>query len=160
MGVKRPWNIIDVPVYSLATYDGDRVNMNVCTYVTAISLKPKIFMIAIYYGTRSMELLERSNEVVLQIMHQDHVPLINELGKKSGASFDKHDFLLSENLLTLWNGKQVLKNACGYLQLEKMGRKNVSGDHELFWFEVKKSKTISEEGVLMFQDLVNEGIIL
>ncbi len=35
MGVKRPWNIVNMPVYSLATYVDDQLNMNVCTYVTA-----------------------------------------------------------------------------------------------------------------------------
>ncbi|WP_436515394.1 flavin reductase [Ekhidna sp. To15] len=160
MGLKRPWNIVDVPVYSLATYDGDRVNMNICTYVTAVSMKPKIFMIAVYYGTRTLDLLENSNVAVLQILHQNHSPLVRPLGKKSGNSFDKGEFLASKNLLTQWNGKQVLKDACGYLQFEKIDRKNIGGDHELFWFEVKKSKTISEHNVLMFQNLVKEGIIL
>ncbi len=37
---KRPWNLIDVPVYSLVTRNGDETNMNLCTYVTAIA-KPK-----------------------------------------------------------------------------------------------------------------------
>lgn len=160
MGLKRPWNIVDVPVYSLATYDGARVNMNICTYVTAVSMKPKIFMIAVYYGTRSLHLLRSSNEAVLQILHQNHSSLIRPLGKKSGSSFDKEQFLLSKKRLTKWNGKDVLKDACGYLLLEKIDSKNIGGDHELFWFEVKKSKTISEQGILMFQDLVKEGIIL
>ncbi len=160
MGLKRPWNIVDVPVYSLATYDGDRVNMNICTYVTTVSMKPKIFMIAVYYGTRSLDFVEKSNEMVLQILHQDHSPLVRPLGKKSGNFYDKERFLISKKLLTRWNGKQVLKNACGYLLLEKKGRMNIGGDHELFWFEVKKSKTISEHNILMFQDLVKEGIIL
>lgn len=160
MGVRRPWNIVDVPVYSLATYDGEQVNMNICTYVSAISMKPKIFMIAVYYNTRTLELLEQAPNVILQILHKKHTSLIRPLGKKSGKKTDKHAFLHKNNLLSTWNNRPVLRDACAYLELEIMDRKNVGGDHELFWFEMKKSKTISEEGVLMFQDLVGEGIIL
>ena len=32
--MKRPWNIISPPVYSLVTYDDEgKVNMNICTYI-------------------------------------------------------------------------------------------------------------------------------
>ena len=52
--MKRPWNIVDHAVYSLVSYDNENnINMNICTYVSAISMKPKVFMIAIYYGTKT-----------------------------------------------------------------------------------------------------------
>ena len=45
--MKRPWNIISPPVYSLVTYDEEgKVNMNICTYVSAVSMKPKMYSIA------------------------------------------------------------------------------------------------------------------
>ncbi|MEM9896593.1 MAG: flavin reductase [Bacteroidota bacterium] len=160
MGVKRPWNIVDMPVYSLATYSEDSVNMNICTYVSSISMKPKIFMVAVDYNTLTFERLDAKTQSVLQILHMDQIDLVKKLGKKSGKNFDKNDFLVKNNHLENWNNNQVLTNACGYLQLEEKGRKNVGGDHELFWFEVTKSKTKSEEGVLMFQKLIEGGIIL
>ena len=41
--MKRPWNIIDSPIYSLQSVDEEgKINMNICTYVTAVSMKPKI----------------------------------------------------------------------------------------------------------------------
>ena len=44
--MKRPWNIVDHAVYSLVSYDNENnINMNICTYVSAISMKPKVFMI-------------------------------------------------------------------------------------------------------------------
>ena len=40
--MKRPWNIIDLPVYSLLSNDvNGNINMNICTYVSAVSMKPK-----------------------------------------------------------------------------------------------------------------------
>ncbi|WP_424963453.1 flavin reductase [Ekhidna sp.] len=160
MGVKRPWNIVDMPVYSLATYADDQVNMNICTYVTAVSMKPKLFMVAVDYSTKTFENLEKGRGSVLQILHQDHQSLVNLLGKKSGKQINKADQLASKELISKWSGHEVLDGACGYLKLEMKGRKNVQGDHELFWFEVVKSKTNSEDNILMFQDLIEAGIIL
>ena len=160
MGLKRPWNIVNIPVYSLATYVDDQVNMNICTYVTAVSMKPKLFMVAIDYSTKTYENLEKGCECVLQILHQNHQSLVSLLGKKSGKQIKKAEKLISKDFLTKWNGREVLAGACGYLEIEMRGRKNVGGDHELFWFEVIKSKTNSENNILMLQDLIEAGIIL
>ncbi|MEM6737630.1 MAG: flavin reductase [Bacteroidota bacterium] len=160
MGVKRPWNIVNMPVYSLATYRENQVNMNICTYVSAVSMKPKLFMVAIDYNTLTFKNLEKNNHSVLQILHKDHQPLVNLLGKKSGKSTDKQKKLEDKKALVNWNGNIVLDNACGYLQMIVKERADIGGDHELFYFEVEKSSTRSEEGVLMFQDLIKEGIIL
>ena len=65
--------MIDVPVYSLVTYDGEKVNMNICTYVTAVSMKPKQYVVAVYHNTRSLQNLLESKSVVLQLLHRSHV---------------------------------------------------------------------------------------
>ncbi|GAB4249150.1 MAG: hypothetical protein Tsb0034_28530 [Ekhidna sp.] len=160
MSKKRPWNIVDMPVYSLATYSDNQINMNICTYVTAVSMKPKLFMVAIDYSSKTFENLDKGSECVLQILHQDHKDLVNLLGKKSGKLINKSETLESKKMITKWNAHQVLAGACGYLKLNVRGRKNVQGDHELFWFEVVKSKTNSEHNILMFQDLIKAGLIL
>ena len=160
MGVRRPWNMVNVPVYSLATYDEDAGNMNICTYVSAVSMKPKLFMVAVDYSTKTYENLQNGSKGILQVLHKDHLNLVNLLGKKSGKQINKEARLASKELLTIWNGHQVIDNACAYMNLELRGTQNIGGDHALFWFEVVKSKTISEDNILMFQDLVNEGLIL
>ena len=67
--MRRPWNIINLPIYSLQTVDKDgKLNMNICTYVSVVSMKPKIYSIAVYYGTKTFENLENSDYVVLQIL--------------------------------------------------------------------------------------------
>ncbi|MEP2948485.1 MAG: flavin reductase [Ekhidna sp.] len=149
-----------MPVYSLATEKDGQLNMNICTYVSAVSMKPKLFMVAIDYHTQTFTNLEISTTAVLQILHTDQIKLVNQLGKKSGKNFNKYDYLEKKELLDNWNGNKILKGACGYLQLKQVGRKNVGGDHELFWFEVEKSKTNAEQGILMFQDLIEKGMIL
>lgn len=158
--MRRPWNIVDVPIYSLATYAGDRVNMNICTYVSVVSMSPKIYAIAIDYNTKTFENLEQSDTTVLQILNKKNIGLVRYLGKKSGKIADKHIYLKRKNCLTLWKGYPVLKDANAYVELKMLERKNIRGDHELFWFEAMNYRTVSEENVLMFQELVNQKIIL
>jgi len=158
--MKRPWNIVDMPVYSLATYQAGVVNMNICTYVSAVSMKPKLFMLAIDYQTKTYENLEKSETAVLQVLHEDHASLIKLLGKSSGKKVDKSGKLKDRKHLIEWNGYEVLEGACGYLALKLKERANIGGDHELFYFDVMKSTTKREDGILMFQDLVRKGIIL
>ncbi|MBC6425872.1 MAG: flavin reductase [Ekhidna sp.] len=158
--MKRPWNIVNMPVYSLATYNEDEVNMNICTYVSAVSMKPKLFMVAIDYQTKTFENLEQSDTAILQVLHEDQASLIKLLGKKSGKKINKANKLRDKNQLIEWSGHEVLEGACGYLFLQMEARSNISGDHELFYFSVTKSTTKSEEGILMFRDLIRQGIIL
>ena len=158
--MKRPWNIVDLPVYSLATFHEGRVNMNICTYVTAVSMKPKLYLAAIDYTTYTYDRLNEGCSAILQILHRRHLDQVSLLGQKSGKTMDKQARLEAGGLITTWNSHPVLKDACGYLQLRQTGRQHIGGDHELFFFAVEKSKTISEDHILMFQDLINAGIIL
>ncbi len=94
--MKRPWNIIDLPIYSLQTTDKKgSINMNICTYVTAISIKPKMYSIAIDYNTKTFENLENSSEAILQILSFDNMKLVRNLGKKSGYKLNKNHFLMN-----------------------------------------------------------------
>lgn len=159
--MRRPWNIINQPVYSLATSNSDgKVNMNVCTYVTAVSMLPKIYTIAIDYHSRTFDNLMRTDEVVLQVLNQQHMGLVKSLGKKTGKKMDKMSYLEKKGLLSNWLGFHVLKNANAYLKLRKVKNEDIGGDHEIFFFQCEKFKTNSEEGILMFNDLIEHGIIL
>ena len=117
--MKRPWNIISPPVYSLVTYDEEgKVNMNICTYVSAVSMKPKIYSIAIDYTTKTYKNLEKSSKVVLQLLSASNLKVIRKLGKISGKLFDKDRYLNSYNLLQSWKDYNVLKDTCALIELE------------------------------------------
>lgn len=158
--MKRPWNIVNPPVYSLATYAEGAVNMNICTYVTAISMKPKLYAVAVYYNTRTFDNLCADPQAVLQVLSRSNLPLVRSLGKKSGRSYNKQAYLEKKNRLTEWNRLPVLADACAYVQMNVADRLQTGGDHELFIFDVQKYRTVSEEDVLLFQDLVEGGVIL
>ncbi len=157
--MRRPWNITNSSVYSLATYVGEQVNMNICTYVMAVSRQPKLYACAIEEGTFTWQNLQDNNIAVLQILAANQTNLIRPLGKRSGKDYDKENYLQKRDLLTEWHSKKVLKNATAYVLFEKQ-EQITTGDHELFIFKALKYKTLSEDNLLLFSDLIEQKIIL
>jgi flavin reductase (DIM6/NTAB) family NADH-FMN oxidoreductase RutF len=155
--MKRPWNLADLPIYSLATYDGQKVNMNICTYVSAVSMKPKRYMIAVYHNTQSLDNILKSKTAVLQLLGKEHISLVNVLGKKSGQLFDKQAYLIKKKQLGVWNDKKVLSGCAGLMEIEKLWSKE-AGDHTMFLFDVKRFQT-NHENILMLDDLREKGLV-
>ncbi|NQW26550.1 MAG: flavin reductase [Flammeovirgaceae bacterium] len=142
--MKRPWNIIDGPVYSLATYFEGKVNMNICTYVTAVSMEPKIYAIAIYNDTKTLQNMFQTDRAILQFLHPEHYKLVRNLGRRSGLHFDKYQYLKKNDLLESWNGMDVLKNTSARILLKKIDFRQ-TGDHVLFTFTAEKYKSYHPE---------------
>ena len=134
--------------------------MNICTYVTAISRQPKQYAIAIEYGTKTYEILNKGSVAVLQVLNQKHTPLVNILGKKSGLMMDKHEYLQKQGWLTKWKNHRVLKDANAYLLLDPIDQYNTGSDHELFLFQARNYSTKSEHELLTFQELIQQNVIL
>ena len=118
--MKRPWNIINPSIYSLVTYDEtDNLNMNICSYVSPVSLKPKIYLIAVDYSTKTYENLKLNSYVVLQLLSKSHLKIIRKLGKTSGYLYNKEKYLKSKDMLDNWRKNIVLKDTCALIELKK-----------------------------------------
>lgn len=137
--MKKPWNLINVPIYSLATYQEGEVNMNICDYVSAVSMQPKKYMIAIYEHSKTLENMLQSEWAVLQLLQANQYNLIKKLGNESGKKINKHAYLSRQNLLEEWEGFEVLKNPSARILLRKEFA-HLTGDHTLFVYEVTKHK--------------------
>tara|TARA_B100000401_G_C52234402_1_gene452108 strand:+ start:41 stop:523 length:483 start_codon:yes stop_codon:yes gene_type:complete len=159
--MRRPWNLIDVPVYSLITEDQcGNINMNICTYVSVSSLKPKTYCIALNKTTKTYSNLSNNNLVVLQLLNKKNIQLVKILGKKSANKYDKISYLKKNNFLNQISKFKVLKNINSFVILKKSKTISTDTDHDLFLFNIEKYKVFSEENILTFQDLVNNKIIL
>ena len=158
--MRRPWNIIDSPIYSLASYTGEEVNMNICTYASAIGRKPKQYMFALDYKSHSYSIINKSDFCILQILSLSNIKLITPLGKRSGRNFDKGRYLEKKGLTQNWNDRIILKDISACIFLDTLQEINTGGDHALFIGNCKKSKTFSESNILMFQELVDQKVIL
>lgn len=123
-------------------------------------MQPKQYLVSIDYKTKTYQNLLRSDLVVLQILTADNMKVVRSLGKKSGKNIDKQAYLKKKNALVNWNGYDVLDNAAAYMLLRKVSSINSDGDHEHFIFNTEKFKTLSDQNILMFQDLIDNKIIL
>jgi flavin reductase (DIM6/NTAB) family NADH-FMN oxidoreductase RutF len=155
---KKPWNRINLPVYSISSRAGAAENMHICTYVSAVSMQPKRMMVAIYHGTKTLELVEQNPHFVLQLLAAYQYNLVNQLGKQSGHTVPKIERLHKRKLLTVWNGFCILKEALAVMEL-KVINKLEAGDHCMFLCDVVAHKNINEGMALTLDDLRRYNIV-
>jgi flavin reductase (DIM6/NTAB) family NADH-FMN oxidoreductase RutF len=156
--MKRPWNLVDLPVYSIASTGKHGLNMNICTYVSAVSMQPKRYMVAIYHNTQTLDNVMKNKQFVLQLLRDDQYSLVNTLGKKSGKNYNKENYLRKKDELIMWNGSEVLKNAAAYIELKVLSRLP-AGDHDMFLCDVTAFKVREEKRILMISELSKRKII-
>jgi len=159
---KRPWNIPSLPVYSLATIDQNRIaNFNMCTYVTAISLKPKLFAIAVYEGTKTLEnLLNQNQNPNLILLSESNINLFNLLGKTTGNKKNKQAILTKKHEdLTDFHGIPAIHSANSVMNLEVQSQSK-QGDHHLFIMKLVSYKHLSNRSPLYTKHLIDKGLIL
>lgn len=152
MKIKRPWNRINNSIFSVSTV-GTKKNMNICTYVTPISMKPKLFAVAIYYNTLTYD--QAKKRLLLQLLGNDQFNLINKLGKQSGKNKDK----LKGIPLGTYKEFAYIKNCCALFELEVIS-KIPTGDHELLICKLVSAKNISNKKPLQLEDIIKKKIIL
>lgn len=155
---KKPWNRVNLPVYSISSTNGQEFNMHIITYVTAISMEPKRYVVGVYHGTKTLELVEKRREFVLQLLSEQQYNLVTLLGKQSGKKVNKTDRLKKRKLLDEWNGYPVLKDALCVLHLQII-HEFEGGDHRGFLCEVTDWKNLNTGEPLTLQMLRNKKII-
>lgn len=141
---KKPWNRVDLPVYSISSTDGkNRFNMNIVTYITAVSMQPRRFMCGIYRGTQTLSFVKQHPHFVLQLLSAEQYRLVDLLGKKSGRQVDKMGRLQKRDLITDWNGFKVTKQALALLELRVINHIS-GGDHDCFLCELVAYKNTND----------------
>lgn len=157
-GLKRPWNRVNLPVYSISSKSGDNANMHIITYASQISMKPKRFVCGIYHGTQTLVNVTAHEEFILQLLSASQYLLVDLLGKKSGQHIDKISRLKKRGELGEWKGYPVLKNSLALIQL-KVISKFEGGDHQGFVCDMIAYKNLNEGAVLTLDILRDHKII-
>lgn len=152
MTKKKPWNRINLPVYSISSQAGELCNMNICTYVSAVSMQPKRMLVAVYNDTLTLELVDKNPHFVLQLLNKDQYRLVDLLGKKSGRSIDKISRLGKRKLLTRWNGFTILNQALAVMELKAVQHFS-GGDHQVFVCDMLAYKNLADGDALTLDDL-------
>lgn len=155
---KKPWNRVNAPVYSLCTKGENGFNMNICTYVSPVSMHPKRYMIGVYRGTQTLKNVYASDIMVLQILSAEQFRLVNQLGKMSGRHIDKLARLAKRDLLSEWKDFPVLRDSLALIRLRKKTQIN-GGDHVCFLFDVLDYCNL-HEGRVLDLDILKENRII
>lgn len=151
---KKPWNRVNLPVYSICSSSGTSFNMNMITYASQISMQPKRYLCGIYTGTQTLENVEKHGTFILQILSSEQYKLIDLLGKKSGKQVDKIKRLQKRNELMMWNEFPVLKNAIALMKLNVINSMPC-GDHHGFLCDVTDYKNL-QDGFPLTLDILRE----
>ena len=145
-------------MYSISSKAGDTFNMNICTYVTAVSMEPKKMIVAVYENTKTLELVNKNLHFVLQVLAEGQYRLVDLLGKKSGHTIGKISRLEKRKLLTEWNGFKILKDALAVMEL-KVTNTMPGGDHKIFLCDVVEYKNLHDGNALTLNDLRKHKLI-
>ena len=156
--MKKPWNRVDLPVYSVSSRYGSEENMHICTYVSAVSMNPKRYMVALYKGTKTIELAASEKRFVLQLLAEGDHGLIAQLGRQSGHRVDKMARLKKRGLVEQWRGFSVLSNAAAWIELAIIGDLD-AGDHVMMLCDVVSAKNVKEISILTLDKLRARGLI-
>ncbi len=153
---KKPWNRIDAPVYSISTYNEVKNNMNICTYVTAISMHPKNFIVGIYKNTCTLYNVQLYPKFVLQLLSEKQYNLIKLLGKTTGMNSNKISKIKAK--LIKWNEFDILEDAIAIIEME-VSEWIDAGDHWAVLCSVKSYKNLNDHEPLMLSTLRSKNII-
>jgi flavin reductase (DIM6/NTAB) family NADH-FMN oxidoreductase RutF len=155
---KKPWNRVNLPVYSVSSKTANNSNMHIITYTSQISMQPKRFICGIYHDTQTLSNIEAAGEFVLQLLADTQYRLVDLLGKKSGKTIDKISRLQKRNELMDWNNFYVLKNCLAVMQL-KIISSFEGGDHKGFLCDVVAYKNLNEGSELTLNTLRERKLI-
>jgi flavin reductase (DIM6/NTAB) family NADH-FMN oxidoreductase RutF len=142
----KPWNRVDGPIYSLATTANGKGNLNICSYVTPISMKPKRFIIGVYKDTKTLANLEINPIGLLNYMAKDqanHIKLTQ----------------LGDQIEHVGEGLFMLKGSIATLRLKFMERLDC-GDHWAWLAHVESYENLREAPPLTLDELKKLKLIL
>jgi flavin reductase (DIM6/NTAB) family NADH-FMN oxidoreductase RutF len=147
--MRNLWNRPADAVWSLSTHSSSGVsNMNICTYVTAVSLDPKLMLVAVYKNTQTLMNVAIGKTVLLQLLTEDLAPVVRVCGQKSGKDKDKIKRLSKRYQLENVEELSYFKEAAGFAVLVVEQLIETSGDHFLLVGRVIKAKNLTDTPIL------------
>jgi flavin reductase (DIM6/NTAB) family NADH-FMN oxidoreductase RutF len=160
--MRKLWNRPTLPVWSLVTENqAGLANMNICTYVTSVSMNPKLMLVATYENTATLDNLvaNPSKPVLLQLLSEELAPVVRVCGRQSGRSVDKVAALRKKYSLCSYQGLPYFAAAAGVLALEDCTVIPCGGDHRLLVGRVTWSKNLHDAPILTTEYLRSKGFI-
>jgi flavin reductase (DIM6/NTAB) family NADH-FMN oxidoreductase RutF len=147
--MRKIWNRPADAVWSLSTNSAAGVgNMNICTYVTAVSLEPKLMLVAVYKNTQTLANVKVGGKVLLQLLTQELAPVVRVCGSLSGQDIDKIKRLQKRYALAQHEQLFYFSQSAGFMEIEIEQLLDTSGDHQLLVGKVIKGKNLVDAPIL------------
>jgi flavin reductase (DIM6/NTAB) family NADH-FMN oxidoreductase RutF len=132
--------------------------MHICTYVSAVSMQPKRFMVALFKGSLTLEMVEKKRHFVLQLLEEKQYRLVDLLGRKSGRNIDKIELLKKRKATTDWKKFIVLQDALAWMELTVICSID-AGDHVMMLCDLAAAKNVREGNPLTLDTLREKKLI-
>ena len=132
--------------------------MNIATYITAVSMKPKRYLCAIYNHTKTLEFVEKNPRFLLHLLSSTQYRLVDLLGKQSGFNIDKMARLEKRKLLANWHDYPVLSDALSLMELKVLEHFD-GGDHTCFLCDLIAYKNLCDGEPLTLDILRDKNLI-
>lgn len=143
-------------VHSVTTVYAGNKNANIATWMMQSGMKGTFLSIALYKVDYTIELVQQSGILNINLLSMEQKNLINKLGRKSGRDSDKFKNLphaIDER------GCPYLTEAIGYIACEVHDTAD-SGDHEIFTCRIIRQVVLNpEKEVLTYRYLKDAGLI-
>ena len=132
--------------------------MHICTYVSAVSMQPKRFMVALFKGSLTLELVEKNPHFILQLLDENQYRLVDLLGRNSGRKIDKIHRLRKRKLIEEWKKYAVLSQALAWMELQVISSFD-AGDHIVKLCDLVSVKNVQEGNPLTLDTLREKNLI-
>jgi len=147
--MRRLWNRPADAVWSVSSISDTGIgNMNIATYVTAVSLDPKLMLVAVYKNTQTLQNVTVGKTILLQLLTQELAPVVRVCGQLSGQKIAKIPRLQKRYALAKHNALFYFTQSAGFLELEIEQLTKTSGDHVLLIGRVITAKNLVDAPIL------------
>ncbi|EFN59513.1 hypothetical protein CHLNCDRAFT_50078 [Chlorella variabilis] len=123
--------------------------MNLVTYASPISLKPRQYALGLYLNTLSWENMLATRTGLLQVLGEQHAALFELLGRTSGRDVDKLAELAARGVPVTRrpaDGIPLLDDSLGWMELRFASEPVNYGDHDVVICEVTDWHTPAAAG--------------
>jgi flavin reductase (DIM6/NTAB) family NADH-FMN oxidoreductase RutF len=121
-------------------------------------MQPKRFMVALFKGSFTLEMVELNRHFVLQLLEEKQFRLVDLLGRKSGKVIDKIALLKKRKATTEWKNFIVLRDALAWMELTVISTID-AGDHVMMLCDLAAAKNVQEGNPLTLDTLREKKMI-
>jgi len=158
--MRRIWNRPAYPVWSVSTVnEAGQGNMNICTYVTPVSLQPKLMLVSLYHHTRTLANVQSTKRALLQLLTREQLTAVRTCGRQSGNDIDKIARLMTTHPIASYHDVSYFANCAGFMELNFVDFVAVGADHLLGVARVETAKNLTDGEILTTEYLKEQGII-